>query len=246
MALTHMRPAPFEICASPIHPTCFLPSSHSIARIVPLTITLVDEVSERTMMRFLVLHVGSVVVMFTVMTRTLEGRRDITTRIKLIHYIFVSFLMFMSVSGLSQASWTLTRLLKGDMVASLQQHFIALRELTPIVAVTIWTYGAIGTSTTALLTLGVARSNGQCRAALLRLFPLLVAAECVASLISMRGAHGIARLPGVLWEYVIGFCFWSLFAWPYLFAYRFYRGAPSDVLFAEPESEITDIWSGND
>ncbi len=51
---------------------------------------------------------------------------------------------------------------------------------------------------------------------------------------------------GVLWEYLIGFCFWCLFAWPYLFVYRFYRTASSDVLFTEPVSEIASIRSSRD
>ena len=189
------------------------------------------------MIRFLIYHIVSVVAILTVARRTLTVRGGIPTRIRWCHYVFTSYLVFMNVSGLSQASWTLGRLLKGEMIARMGQYFIALRELPPVVAVVIWDYCVIGRCITALLVLGLARSNGQCRAVLLKLFPLLVLAQGVADCINVRGSDGVAFVQSRAAEYVVAFCVWCLFAWPYFLAYRFYRGTSSDILFADSDAE---------
>ncbi len=198
------------------------------------------------MFRFFVIGVGSVLVILTIARKSLKARFDVPKEIRLRHYAFVSYLVLVNVGGLSQTYWTFRRLFDGNLIGPLEQSFIVIRELPAFIGVAIWVFGAVGQSITVFLTFKVARLNGEYRAILLRFYPMLVAAEGAASLISIRGTDGVVFMPGVAWEYVIAVCLWCLFAWPYLFAYRFYRGALSDVLFAEPASQITGIRAGND
>lgn len=183
----------------------------------------------------LVFDIGLVAAMFTVAYRTLAVRRDIPKNVSTRHYVFISFFIVMNFSGLRQVNWTLRRLLDGDLVASLNQHYIALNELTPIGAVVVWTYSVLGPSIMALLTYGMARSSRRCRVLMLRLFPVLVLAGCVASSIDIRGAAEMGRGHGRGTEYVFAFCLWCLLSWPYVFAYRFYRDAQSDILFTDSD-----------
>lgn len=184
------------------------------------------------MARFIV-EVGSVVLTLLIARQALAVRQCIPTRTKLRHYAFLSFLVFMNVSGISHAVWTLRRLLDGDIMARMEQDFITLNELPPIVAAAIWVYCVIGRCTTTILAFGVARSNVHRRAVLVRLYSLLVLADGVANCIVIRGSAGMDYVQSRATEYVIAVCVWSLFAWPYIFAYRFYRGPSSDILFSD-------------
>ena len=189
------------------------------------------------MVHFLVFHIASIVAILYVARRTLAVYPDIPRRIKLWHYVFISFLVFMNVSGVSQASWTLGRLLEGEVIDRIGQHLIAFKELPPSLAAAIWAYVQIGKCTTTFLTLGVARLNRPCRALLIRLFPFLILAEGVSSCTSLRGSDGLGFVRGGATEYVVTFCIWCLVAWPYIFAYRFYRSAESDILFGDVNIE---------
>lgn len=183
------------------------------------------------MFRSLVFHISVVVVIIIIAKRTLSLRRNTPPRIRLRHYVFLSFLAVMNVSGLSQASWSLGRLLEGNMIARMEQHFVAFRELPAVLALMVWGYGVIGKCITTFLITGLARSNGRSRAVLLKMFPLLVLAQGAASFINMRGPDELAFVQSRSTEYLIAFCFWCLFAWPYIFAYQFYRGTACDILF---------------
>ena len=123
------------------------------------------------------------------------------------------------------------------MIARMGQHLVAFRELPPVVALIIWGCGVIGKCTTIILATGLAHSNGRSRVVLLRLFPFLVLAQVVADCIAARGSGGIAFVQARSTEYLIAFCFWCLLAWPYIFAYRFYRSAESDILFRNENIE---------
>lgn len=187
----------------------------------------------RMMFRFLIEHVGIVVLMLLVTRRALRSRQNIPTRIKLRHYSFLSFLVFMNVSGIGHAAWTLKRLLDGDIVARMGQYFITLNELPPIAAVIIWVCCVSGRCMTTVLAFRVARSSAYHRAVLLRLYPLLVLADGITNCIIVRGAAGMESVESRVMEYVIAFVGWCLLAWPYFFAYRFYRDPSSDILFSD-------------
>jgi tellurite resistance protein TehA-like permease len=185
------------------------------------------------MFRFLIEHVGIVVLMLLVTRRAIRIRQNIPTRIKLRHYVFLSFLVFMNVSGISHAIWTLRRLLDGDFMALMGQYFITLNELPPIVAVVIWVYCVVGRCMTTVLAFRVARSSDYHRAVLLRFYPLIVLADGITNCIIVRGAAGIDNVESRAIEYAIAFFGWCLFAWPYFFVYRFYRDTSSDILFSD-------------
>ena len=193
------------------------------------------------MIRAFIFHICVVVAIVIVAKRSLSPAHDIPLRIRLRHYVFLSFLAVMNISGLSQASWTFARVLEGNMLARMEHYFVAFRELPPVLALMIWGYGIIGKSVTALLIVGVARSSRWSRAVLLKLFPFLVLAHGAASLISMRGPRELTFVQSRSTEYVIAFCFWCLLAWPYVFAYRFYRSAVSDILFTDTGDSPTEI-----
>lgn len=185
------------------------------------------------MIGFLILHVSAICVILQVAKRALSVRRNIPTRIKLRHYTFLTFLVFMNVSGMSHAAWTLGRVLNGDLLSRLRQYFIVLTELPAVLVIAIWLFCVTGRCITAILSLRVARLNEQSRSVLLTMYPLLVVAESAASCITLLGSTGLAFVQSRLTEYVIALCIWCLFAWPYIFAYRFYRSSVSDVLFSE-------------
>ncbi len=191
------------------------------------------------MFRSLFFHISVVVVAIIIAKRTLLLRHDIPPRIRLRHYVFLSFLLLMNVSGLSQASWTLGRLLEGNMIACLEQQLVTFRELPPVLGLTIWAYGIIGKCIMTFLVTSLTRSNRWSRAVLLKLFPLLVLAQGAASFINMRGPDELTFVQSRSTEYFIAFCIWCLFAWPYIFAYRFYRGTASDVLFTDAHNPRT-------
>jgi len=183
------------------------------------------------MIKFIVYHVACVVVVIYIAKHTLAGRRDIPRRIKWRHYAFLSFLIFMNLSGLSQASWTFGRLLRGDLISQLEPHFIALRELPRPLAEVVWAYCVIGPSIIALLVPCIARSSNGCRTLFVRLFPLLVIANCISSCIDVRGADGLISAYSAATDYLAALLLWCVLAWPYVFVYRFYRGSSSDSLF---------------
>ncbi len=185
------------------------------------------------MVGFLILHVSAIWVILRVAKRALAVRRSIPTRTKLCHYTFLAFLVFMNVSGISHAGWTLVRAFNGDLLSRLRQYFIVLTELPAAPVIAIWLFCVTGRCITAILSLRVAQLNDQSRNVLLTLYPLLVVAECTSSCITVLGSTGLAFVQSRSTEYVIALCIWCLFAWPYVFAYRFYRSSVSDVLFSE-------------
>jgi len=191
--------------------------------------------------RFFIVYVAIVVAIILTAKRALAHRSDISRKIRLRQYLATSFLIFMNFGGLRQASWTLGRLVEGDTITRLKHHFIALRELSSVLAAAIWALAVIGPSITALLVLGVARSSRKCRTILITYFPLLVIAEGVSSCINMRSSSGLHFVHGALIEYTTALSIWCLFAWPYVLVYRFYRGTSSDILFAVPRNERAEI-----
>jgi hypothetical protein len=192
------------------------------------------------MIRFLVLHIGAVFAFIFVARRTLRTRHSIPARIRIFHYASLSFLTFMNISGWSRASWTLQRLVAGDLLASMDEYFIALRELPHFLAVVVWACAVVGPSTTGVLTLRIARLNERSRATLLRLFPVLVLTDALSSCIDIRGSGGIGLARSSIAEYAIAFCVWACVAWPYIFAYRFYRSDSTDVLFSSIEPLVNE------
>jgi hypothetical protein len=139
---------------------------------------------------------------------------------------------------LCRAIWTLGYLLDGggDLIERLGQDFISIRELPPVIAFAVWVFGEASTSVIALLALGLARSSNLCREAFLWLLPFLILGEGLSSCIDIRGHDGIHYVQSILAEYAVSFCFWCLFAWPYVFAHRFYRSTSSDVLFSDTDA----------
>ena len=91
------------------------------------------------------------------------------------------------------------------------------------------------------LALGMAQSKSNSRAALLRFYPLLVLSEAIASGVNFRGPTGLGYVQSVVTEYIIAFGVWCILAWPYVFAYRFYRSVSSDVLFSRTDIVTPEI-----
>lgn len=185
------------------------------------------------MFRDIAVQSGCVVLLLFQMRRHLSRRGvQVSKRIKLRHYIFISFLVFVSFTGLGQTLRMLRLLTTAELVADLARNFIALRELSPGLSAVIWGYCVFGRCATLILAVGMAYSNGGCRRLFLRLFPFLVLADFVATAITVRGADGLRFARITSNEYFVIFLMWLVFAWPYLFVYRFYRSTACESLFA--------------
>ena len=176
---------------------------------------------------------GAVLTVFVVQ-RTLAALPEVVPAgVKRRHYVFTSFLVFMNASGLSWVNWTVRRLFTGDSVSQLEQHFIALAGLSPNLAVAILLYCGIGKCIMLILAFGMAKSTSNSRTVLLKLYPFLVLADATSFCIDYRGDQ--ART-GV--QYLIAISIWGIMVgWIYVWAFRFYRGPRSDVLFLSDKDE---------
>jgi len=178
------------------------------------------------------------VLVLLVAQRQLATMTSVPKGVRIRHYLFLAFFTFGGLAGFAHAGWTIGRLVSGNLVDALLEHFIALRGLSPFFAVAVWIYCVVGLCIAMSIVLGIGRSRSQSRRRFLKYYPLLVLAYAMSFCIDFRGARALGDGLTEMTQNLIAFSVWAVcLGWLYAWVYWFYRTSTSDPLFDDSSSQ---------